>query len=109
MNQNDSILERLSPLDQIPKLMNRQERFKFDPNYKKTLGLLVVTFHLWLTDAVCYAIWLSKQYVSYFSFGACKYFKSVRVVLLVYCFIKNLTLIFSSHPSSIKMSPNQIS
>lgn len=45
MRQGDNFLERLQPLDQIPQLLDRRYRFRYDPDSNKTLGLLlVITF-----------------------------------------------------------------
>ncbi|XP_071136375.1 uncharacterized protein [Mytilus edulis] len=41
MRQGDNFLERLQPLDQIPQLLDRRYRFKYDPDSNKTLGLLL--------------------------------------------------------------------
>lgn len=41
MKSGDSFIEKLQPLDEIPQLLARKNRFKFDPDVNKTLGLLL--------------------------------------------------------------------
>jgi hypothetical protein len=42
MKQGDSFLEKLQPLDDIPQLLARKNRFEFNSSINKTLGLLLV-------------------------------------------------------------------
>lgn len=41
MKEGDSFLERLQPLDDIPQLLARKNRFEFNSSINKTLGLLL--------------------------------------------------------------------
>lgn len=41
MRPGDSFIERLQPLDQIPQLLDRKYRFRYDEKENKTLGLLL--------------------------------------------------------------------
>lgn len=67
MDSNDSFLEKLQPLDDLPKLLDRRRRF--DRRHKdptKTLGFLLVKHLQWLSiDTYIFFLWLNWCFIKF--------------------------------------------